>query len=94
MISMAEIRRECPDTGRPDHPLERPGMTLFRVERGSSISIERMTAKGATQLFRPGLAKVGNPPRADLYSESNEGPVMGIKGRFLRPKLNGRCRIP
>jgi len=39
------------------------------------------------------IGNVAFPPRADLYSESNEGPVWGIKGRFLRPKLNGRCRI-
>ena len=51
------------------------------------------SAAGATQPFATGLAKVGNPPRADLYSESTEGPVWGIKGRFLRPTLNGRCRI-
>ena len=54
-----------------------PGVRAGRVARycSISISIERGPLPGAIELFLIGLAKVGNPPRADLYPDSNEGPV-------------------
>jgi hypothetical protein len=38
-------------------------------------------------------AKDRFPPRADLYSESNEGPVWGHEDEFPRPGPSDRCRF-
>jgi hypothetical protein len=48
---------------------------------------------GATLSPKQVPAKVRNPPRTDLNSNSSQGPVWGKERQFSRPRLNGRCRL-
>jgi hypothetical protein len=55
------------------------------VDPSGSIAVPRTTGIGTSSPLAKASAKDRSPPRADVRSESSEGPVWGKPGRLPMP---------